>query len=75
MGDHAQQVVKPIADAMTYAGSAATVISGLTISEWGVIIGAAVAVIGLAVSTVINVWFKRQQLEILRSQINNPRQE
>ncbi|MBU0539876.1 MAG: phage holin family protein [Gammaproteobacteria bacterium] len=72
MGDHAQQIVKPIADAMTYAGSAATVISGLTINEWGVIIGAVVAIAGLAVSTAINVWFKRQQLEIMRTQLKTP---
>jgi len=37
-----------------YVASGATVVSGLTINEWGVIVG----MIGVGITTGFNVWFK-----------------
>lgn len=70
MSKGAEQVARVTSETMTYVGSAATVVSGLTINEWGVIIGAIVAIVGLVSSTLINIWFKRRQLRILEAQIS-----
>jgi hypothetical protein len=37
-----------------YAASGVTVVSGLTINEWGVIVG----MVGVAITTGFNIWFK-----------------
>ncbi len=69
------------AHAATYGGSGAAVVSGaaaakeivygLTPPEWsfvGVVGGLAIGLVGLLVNVVVNVWYKRQQLKILREQ-------
>lgn len=37
-----------------YAASGVTVISGLTVNEWGVVVGGIAAI----VTTIFNIWFK-----------------
>lgn len=69
MAANTEQVVHQImqgSHTATYGGSAVTILSGLTINEWGVIIGATVAVLGLIVGTATNIWFRREQLKIMR---------
>lgn len=53
-----------IASAGTYAGSVIAALSGLTLNEWGVIIGVLLA-IG---SFVANLWFKYHIIKIAKSQ-------
>ncbi len=43
-----------ITTAASYTTSAGTVVAGLTINEWGVVIGIAIAILTYAT----NVWFK-----------------
>lgn len=42
---------------MTYGGSGGAVLAGLSVSDWGVIVGIVVAIIGLAVQ----IYFKRRE--------------
>ena len=43
-----------IGTTMMYSGAGASVASGLTLNQWGVIVGIIVGVVGL----IANVWFK-----------------
>ena len=54
------------ANKVTAGGAGASIISGVTLNEWGIIIGIVVAVLGYITSTIISVWFKRESLKILR---------
>jgi FtsH-binding integral membrane protein len=69
--EHLAQNVLTIAHTATYGGSAVTVIGGLTLSEWGVIVGMMTAILGLVVGTLVNIWYKRQRLRLLRSAIES----
>ena len=43
-----------VGQAMTATGSGAAVVFGLTLNEWGVVVGIATAILGLG----MNFWFK-----------------
>lgn len=46
----------------TYIASGATLVSGLSINEWGVLIGTALGIL----TFVAKIYFERQRLKILR---------
>ena len=46
-----------------YSGAAATFVFGLTLNEWGMIVGMAVGIIGFA----YNVWVKERLIKIAKS--------
>lgn len=52
--DAAIEVIEKTATKTAYAASGVTVISGLTVNDWGVIVGMVAAV----VTTGFNIWFK-----------------
>ena len=55
-----------IASAGTYAGGVIAALSGLTLNEWGVIIGILLGLGGFAA----NLWFKHRILKLAREQKN-----
>lgn len=73
--EHVVQQVLTAAHTATYGGSAITVVGGLTLSEWGVIVGMVTAVLGLVVGTFVNIWYRRQQLRLLQEAIKSGKLE
>jgi len=57
--DTAAEVVEKVATKTAYIASGVTVFSGLTVNEWGVIVGAAIGIITM----VFNIWFKMKYLK------------
>lgn len=47
-------LIERVATKTAYAASGVTVVSGLTVNEWGVIVGTVAAI----VTTGFNIWFK-----------------
>ena len=52
--DSTMELIEKAATKTAYAASGVTVVSGLTINEWGVIVGGIAAII----TTFFNIWFK-----------------
>ena len=52
--DNSSHLIESIATKTAYTASGVTVVSGLTVNEWGVIVGGAAAV----VTAIFNIWFK-----------------
>lgn len=57
--DSTAEVVEKMATKTAYLASGVTVFSGLTVNEWGVIVGAAIGIITM----VFNIWFKMKYLK------------
>lgn len=53
--------------AMTYGGAATSVFSGITLNDVGVIVGIAVAVVGLFGNWAIQIYFKREELKLAKA--------
>jgi hypothetical protein len=60
--EHVVEVAHKAAEKATYIAGGATVFSGLTINEWGVVIGATLGVLTFCAK----IYFERQRLKILR---------
>lgn len=56
--DSTAEVVEKMATKTAYIASGVTVFSGLTVNEWGVIVGAAIGIITM----IFNIWFKMRYL-------------
>lgn len=52
------EVVEKVATKTAYIASGVTVFSGLTVNEWGVVVGAIIGIVTLA----FNIWFKMKYL-------------
>ena len=57
--DSTAEVVEKMATKTAYLASGVTVFSGLTVNEWGVIVGAAIGIITM----LFNIWFKMKYLK------------
>jgi len=66
MTNHVAEVATNIAHKVTVGSAGVTVFSGFTLNEWGVVIGIVIGVLSFVTGTAINIWFKHQQLKILR---------
>ena len=56
--DTAAEVVEKVATKTAYIASGITVFSGLTVNEWGVVVGAIIGIVTL----IFNIWFKMTYL-------------
>ena len=56
--DTTAEVIEKMATKTAYVASGVTVFSGLTVNEWGVVVGAAIGVVTL----LFNIWFKMRYL-------------
>lgn len=56
--DTAAEVVEKVATKTAYIASGITVFSGLTVNEWGVVVGAVIGIVTL----IFNIWFKMTYL-------------
>ena len=56
--DSTAEVVEKMATKTAYLASGVTVFSGLTVNEWGVIVGATIGIITM----LFNIWFKMKYL-------------
>jgi len=63
---HIAEATIAVSNKVIAGGAGASIVSGLTLNDWGVIIGITIAIVGFVTSTIINVWFKRQQLKIMK---------
>lgn len=52
--ESAMEIIERGATKTAYAASGITVVSGLTVNEWGVVVGGIAAI----VTTIFNIWFK-----------------
>ncbi len=70
MKDHIHEnVIIAATNKVTAGGAVTSVVSGLTLNDWGVIIGIAIGGVGLVANVALNFWFKHQHLKILRDQL------
>jgi len=66
MTHHIAETATNAAHKVTVSSGVFAAISGLSLSEWGVVVGIVIGVLSFVTGTAINIWFKRQQLKILR---------
>lgn len=55
--------------AMTYGGAATSVLSGLSLNQWGVIVGMVVAVLGLLGNWAINIYFSHLDHKLKKARL------
>lgn len=55
--------------AMTYGGAATSVLAGLSLNQWGVIIGMVVAVLGLFGNWAINIYFSHLAYKLKKARL------
>lgn len=70
-----EQVVLGVTTKLTAGGAVTSVVSGLTLNDWGVIIGIGIGVIGLVSNLGLNYWFKHQHLKILKEELDIKKEE
>lgn len=54
---------------MMYGGSLGTILSGLSLNQWGVIVGMVVAVLGLVGNWAINIYFSYLDHKLKRARL------
>lgn len=54
----AEQSMEKITNIATYGGSVLAIISGLSLNQWGVVIGIIVGVLGMVGNLSVNIYFK-----------------
>ncbi|MEN6540838.1 MAG: phage holin [Mizugakiibacter sp.] len=55
--------------AVAYGSAAGSVLAGLTLNDWGVIIGIVVAVMTMLCNIFITIYFKQQSLKLYKARL------